>query len=143
HVVDSRISCQRGCGLVRDLAESDLVGDGEVGEHFAINVDRGLAEPIHQHAVAHAQLAGRGVDAGDPKRAKFALLVPAVAILILARLHHRFLGDAIDVVSAAAITLGLGEYLLVPRLGGYTTLDSWHGCPLCVEPHRFHAVDTG
>src|SRR6185295_11333446 len=71
------------------------------------------------------------------------LLVAAVAILVLARLHHRFLGDAVDIAAAAAITLRLVEDLLVPRLGGDASFDSWHEIPLRVWQHRPHRSRIG
>src|SRR5205823_4230299 len=80
----------------------------------------------------------------DPQSAELALLVAAVSVLVLTRLHHRFLGNAIDVAAAAAITLREGKDLLVPRLGGHPTLDSWHGsAPLGVRQHGLHRVRIG
>ena len=56
-----------------------------------------------------------------------ALLVAAVAVGVLPRLHHRLLGDAVDVLAAAAEALGLLEDLLVARARRDSTFDSWHG----------------
>src|SRR5262249_32660996 len=88
------------------------------------------------------------VDARDPQRAELALFRAAVAVGVLTRLHHRLLGDAIDGVAPAPITLGLRQDLLVPRLGGHSTLDSWHSGSLRVRHHgldrlRVGAVDAG
>src|SRR5262249_22626979 len=86
---------------------------------------------------------------GDPQRPEFTLFRAPVAVLVLARLHHRFLGDAIDVAAPAAIALRLNENLLVPRLGGHSTFDSWHGrAPSGVRQHgldrgRVGAVEPG
>ena len=57
-------------------------------------------------------------------------LCAAVAVGVLPRLHHRLLGDAEDVLAAAAEALGLREDLLVPGARGYATFDSWHGALL-------------
>src|SRR5207248_9526953 len=81
----------RGPALVRevrldlagDLVESRLVGNGEVREHLAVDVDVGALQARHERAVAHAELAHRGVDARDPQRAELALPLAAVAIGIL------------------------------------------------------------
>jgi hypothetical protein len=86
--------------------------------------------PVHERAVGHAELAHGGVDAGDPQRAELALALAAVAVGVLPRLHHRLLGDAVDVLAAAAETLGLLEDLLVARACGYAAFDSGHGALL-------------
>src|SRR5205085_5558544 len=116
--------------LAGDLVESRLVGNGEVREHLAVDVDVGALQARHERAVAHAELAHRGVDARDPQRAEGALLVAAVAVGVLPRLHHRLLGYAIDVLPAAAETLRLLEDFLVARARRDSTLDSWHGALL-------------
>src|SRR5205814_8331982 len=81
---------QRGFGLLRDLSKRRLIVNGKVGKHFAIDVDRRLFQSVHERAVAQAQLAYRGVDPRNPQAAELALLVAAVSVLVLARLHHRF-----------------------------------------------------
>ena len=129
-------SGQRGFGLLRNLRKRRLVVHRQIGEHLAIDVDRGLAQSVDERAVCHAELAHGGVDPRDPQRAEFALLRPPVAVLVLAGLHHGFLGDPVDVVPAAAETLRLFENLLVPRAGGHTTFYSWHGRSLRVRKHR-------
>src|SRR3982751_4171007 len=66
-------SGQRGFGLLRDLRKSNFVVHGKVCEDLAVDVDGGLLEAVHEHAVAHSELADRGVDAGDPQHAEIAL----------------------------------------------------------------------
>src|SRR5262245_63766338 len=123
-------SGQRGFGLLRDLGKRRLVMDGKVGQHLAVDVDRGPLQSVHERAVAHSLLAYRRVDPGDPQRAEFALLGPAVAIRVLPGLHHRFLRDPVDRVAPAAEAGRLRQDLLVPRARGHATLDSWHfGAP--------------
>ncbi len=90
------------------------------------DITRLWREPGHEGRIAHAELAHRGVDARDPQRAEGALAVAAVAVGVLPRLHHRLLGDAVNVLATAAITLGLGENLLVARARRYTTFYSRH-----------------
>src|SRR5467141_541342 len=116
--------------LAGDLVESRLVANGEVREHLAVDVDVGALQAGHERAVAHAELAHRGVDAGDPQRAELALLLPAVAIGILARLHQRLLRDPVNVLAAAAEALGLLEDFLVARARRYSALYSGHGALL-------------
>ena len=68
-------SGQRGFGLLGDLVKCRLVVHGQIGQDLAVDIDRCLLQAVHEHAVAHAQLAHGGVDAGDPQRAEFALPV--------------------------------------------------------------------
>src|SRR6185436_12251073 len=116
--------------LARDRGERGLVAHGEVGEHLAVDVDLRLLQPRHEARVVHAELAHRGVDARDPQRADHPLLVAAVAVGVLPRLHHRLLGDAIDVAAAAAEALRLLEDLLVARARRDASFYAWHGALL-------------
>jgi hypothetical protein len=100
--------------------------DGHVGEDLAVEVDVGLLQAGHELAVRHAETAGRRVDAGDPELAKDALLGAAVAIGVLPGAHHRFLGDAKDVLATSAEALGEGEDLLVAGTGGDAAFDARH-----------------
>src|SRR4051812_10376328 len=121
---------EAGLDLPCDLGERRLVHHREIGEDLAVDVDLRALQPGHERAVGHAELAHRGVDARDPQRAEGALLLAAVAVGVLPRLHHRLLGDAVDVLAAAAEPLRLLEDLLVARARRYSTLDPWHGALL-------------
>src|SRR5438309_2025546 len=116
--------------LAGDLVERRLVGHRKIRENLAVDVDVRAFETRHEGAVAHAERAHRGVDARDPQRAEGALLVATVAVGVLPRLHQRLLGYAIDVLAAAAESLGLLEDFLVARARRDSTLDSWHGALL-------------
>src|SRR5450755_2848140 len=143
-LLDVRLLGQRGFGLLRDLSECRSVVNGQIREHLAIDVDRRFFQAVHEHAVAHSQLAHGSVDTGNPQRPEFTLFLAPVAVLILPRLHHRFFGDAIDVAATAAIALGFVEDLFVPRFGGNSTLYSRHGSsPLCVRQHGFDRIRVG
>src|SRR5664279_2016016 len=113
--------------LLDDLAEARRVVDGHVGEDLAVDVDRSLLQAGHELAVGHAEAPGRRVDAGDPELAKDALLGAAVAIGVLPGAHDRFLGDAKDILAAAAEALGKGENFLVAGTRGDTAFDARHG----------------
>src|SRR5262245_30081900 len=113
-----------------ELRERLLVRDRDIGEHLAVDLDRGLLQAAHECAVAEAALACRGVDPRDPQGAKLALAHPAVAVRVLPRLHHRLLGDAKDVLPAAAISLRLVEDLLMLRARRDAAFDAWHGLVL-------------
>src|SRR5439155_7745647 len=91
-----------------------------------------------------ACIARARVDAGDPQGAELALLVAAVAIRVLTCPHHRFLRDAVDVLAAAAETLGLLEDFLVARARRDSAFYAWHGAaPLSVGKHRLHVAQVG
>src|SRR5436853_4196012 len=121
---------EAGFDLPGDLGERRLVHHREIGKDLAVDVDVRPLQAGHEHAIGHAQLAHRSVDARDPQRTERALLLATVAVGVLPGLHHRLLGDAVDVLAAAAEALGLLEDLLVARARRYSTLDSWHGAVL-------------
>ena len=63
------------------------VGDGQVGEHLAVDLDPGVVQAVDEAAVADAvEPAGR-VDALDPELAELALAGTAVAEGVLERVH--------------------------------------------------------
>ena len=72
-------------------------------------------------------LAGGGIDAHDPQRAKLALALAAVTVGVLARADHRLLGDFERAAAGAVVAFGLLEYLLAPRPGSDAAFGSWHG----------------
>src|SRR5690606_21024033 len=75
-----------------------------------------------------------------------ALLRATVTVGVLARLHHRLLGDAIDVAAAAAKAARGGENLLVARARRHSTLYSGHrALSLCVRQQRLdrRRIDRG
>src|SRR5438105_5446097 len=130
-------------GLFDDAAERRLVEDREISEDLAIDVDRRLLQSRHELAVRDSRVARAGVDARDPEGAELALLVAAVAVGVLPRLHHRLLGDAIDVLAPAAEPLGLVEDLLVARARRDSAFYAWHGGSLGVGKHRLHVAPVG
>src|SRR5690606_4987343 len=69
-----------GGGGPREGRDGVLVGDGQVGQHLAVALDAGGSEAGHEHAVARAVLAARGVDALDPQPPEVALAGPPVAV---------------------------------------------------------------
>src|SRR4051812_2676087 len=129
---------EAGLCLICDFCERGLIEHRQIGEHLAIEVDRCFLQTVHERGIRETALAGSGIDARDPQRAKLALAHTPVAVGILPRLHHRFVGDAPDILTAAAETLGRIQYFLVTRSCRYATLDSWHGVLLLgVRQHGF------
>src|SRR5712691_5466249 len=123
-----RISdAEAGFRLFRDFGKRRLVEHRDIGKHLAIHLYRGLLQTAHEYTVGQAAFARRGVDARNPQRAELALAIAAVAVGILPGLHHRFFGDSVNVLAAAAVTFGLGEQFLVACARRYASFDSWHG----------------
>src|SRR4030095_2124778 len=69
---------EAGFDLAFDLGEGRLVGDCQVGEHLAIDVDVRALQAGHEYAVGHSELAHPRVAARDPQGAELALLLAAV-----------------------------------------------------------------
>src|SRR3954452_17097280 len=110
----------RRCRLAGDLGKSGErlgVADRDVREDLAVELDAGELEAVHERAVAHAVLAGGGVDAGDPQAPEVALAVAPVAVRVGVRLHDRFLGALVVRVRLAAVALGELERLAALLLG--------------------------
>ena len=121
-----KLSDELGLHLVHDAAEGSRVVDGQLGQHLAVDLDRRLLHAGHELAVGDAEFARGRVDARDPQLAKHTLARAPIAVGILARLHHRLLGDAEDVLAAASETLGLFQDLLVACVGGDAAFDARH-----------------
>ena len=65
---------------------------------------------------------------GDPQPTEVALLVAPVAVGVLQRLLDPAERQAVAALAPAPIALGLGEHLVVPRLGGDPTRYPCHAC---------------
>ena len=85
------------------------VGDGEVGEHLAVDLDTGRVQAVDEPAVAHALHAGRSVDALDPQRPEVALAGPPVAVGVLQGVHDLLVGGLVRAALVAVVALRLLE----------------------------------
>src|SRR5690606_24286658 len=97
-----------------------------VGQHFAIQFDRGFLRACDEHTVCDTQFAACRVDTGDPQGAEGALLVAAVAVGILPCAHDRLFGDAKDITAAAAIAFGSFDDFFVAGASGNAAFYAWH-----------------
>src|SRR5688500_7694354 len=82
---------------------------------------------MHELGVAHALLAGGGVDADDPEAAEVALAPAAIAKRVVPRAHDLLVREAVARVLAAVVALGLVEDLLLPLLAGDSIGCASHG----------------
>src|SRR5215210_6931367 len=96
---------RRLAGALGESPEGLGVAHGDVGQHLAVQLDAGQLQAVHERAVAHALLAGGGVDAGDPQAAEVALAVAPVAIGVGVGLHDRLLGPLVVRAGLAAEAL--------------------------------------
>src|SRR3954453_9199888 len=121
-----RLGSRRLPGGLSKSAERLSVADGDVGQHLAVELDLGQAQAVHELAVAHALLAGGGVDALDPQAAEVALAVLAVAVGVRAGLEQLLLRPLVARVLLAAIALGALERRPALLARVYRTLDAAH-----------------
>src|SRR3954470_20453983 len=113
-------------GASRKTSEGLGVAHGDVGQHLAVELDLRQAQAVHQLAVAHALLAGGGVDPLDPQAAELALAVLAVAVGVGAGLEQLLLGPLVARVLLAAVALGPREGRPALLARAYRTLDAAH-----------------
>src|ERR1700722_4259300 len=117
---------QRAFRLLDDRGERSGLGNGEVGQHLAVDFDPRRGQAGDKAAVSQSLLTHRRVDALNPQSAKLALAVLAVAISVLHRLVDRGLGGADGVLAPAKEPLGGLQHLLVLSVGGYAPFDACH-----------------
>src|SRR5271170_3339965 len=97
--------------------ERRRLGDREVGDDLAIQLDAGQLQAVDELGIAQAMLAGAGIDALDPEGAEAALLVAPVAIGILQPLLDLLDRNPVAGMRATAIALGEVKDLLVAGVG--------------------------
>ena len=90
-----------------DLIECLGIGNGHVGQHFAIELDIGFFQAVDELAIAKPSLADSRVDTDDPELAELAFSNASIAKRIDARADDRFFGRTKQPASTAAIALGL------------------------------------
>src|SRR5437879_2192425 len=123
------LDCRAEGGLrpLRDRAERFRFVHGEIREHLAVDLHSGLVEAVDDAAVGQAIQTRGCVDTRDPERAKLTLLLPPVAIGVLARLDHGLLRRAVYLATGVVVALRLAENFLVTAACRHATLDSRHG----------------
>src|SRR5436190_22041390 len=117
--------CATGDG--HQFAEGCRVGDRDVGEDLAIDVDAGELQSVDEDAVTHVVLTARGVDAADPKPAEITLARAPIGVGVAQRVHDRFVGGLVVAAAMAVVALGLLEDRAVLLLGVNASFDSCHG----------------
>ena len=117
---------------VRALCDLGNLGEGggithsKIGEHLAIDLHPGHCPAVDERAVGHAILTRCRVDADDPQAAEIALADTAVTVGVVQRVHERLMGTFVQPIVRSSVAFHLGQDLLVPPVGGHTTLDAGH-----------------
>src|SRR5215472_16180428 len=116
-----------GLCLLRQRTKGRRVVHRDVSEYLAVDLHAGLVQSVDDAAVREAIDTRRRVDARDPERAEFALVLPPVAIGVLPGLDDGLLRRAIDLAPGVVVALRLAKNLLVTASGRHATLHSCHG----------------
>src|SRR2546430_10202395 len=94
---------------------------------ISVDFDTGLVQAVDDAAVGKSVQARRGVDTRDPQCAELTLVLPPVAVGVLACLDDGLLGCAIDLAPGVVVALRLAKNFLVTASGRHATLHSCHG----------------
>ena len=99
---------------------------GQVGQHLAVDLDAGQAQPVDEAAVGQrlVMAAHCGINPLDPQRTEVALAVLAVAGRILVGLVDGLRGDLEGVLAAAIVTFRCLDDLLVTGVGDGSTFNT-------------------
>src|SRR3954466_14148071 len=90
------LRCARGFRLFGQLGKTCWVLQGDIGEHFAVELDAGFLQSVDEVAVGQAVQTGGGADADDPDGAVLALLLFASEVGELHATLHRFLRSLVE-----------------------------------------------
>src|SRR5437667_4460566 len=123
-----RLLLQRGSRLIHDRFECGFVGDGEIGENFAVQADAGRSESFRETAVRHAVGTRSSVEALNPKVTKSALARFAVAIRPVLSFHDRVFRITKKFRAASAIAFGFLYRSFAARPASRCVRSSWHDC---------------
>jgi hypothetical protein len=89
------------------VGETAGIIDSEVGEYFAIQLNSGLVESVHEPAIREAVRSGSRIDSRDPKRTKLTFANTSITVSILKRFLYIQTGCAQSLAARATITLRL------------------------------------
>ena len=93
---------------INDCFESFRIVDGEFGKDFTIDVDPFFLHSGNELGVRKSEFARSVVDAGNPKSAKVAFTVPAVAISVAEGFNNSLFCEAETTSSVMLHTLSSG-----------------------------------
>src|SRR5437763_8210905 len=102
------------------------VAHGQVGEHFAVDLNPGRAKAVHELVVGLPRLPRRGVEPRAAARPQLALASATVAIGVGQSVQHRLVGGLEEELVRKAEALGAGQDRLMAAAGGDAPLDPRH-----------------
>src|SRR5207247_5320559 len=118
-------------------AEHDRVADGEVGEHFPVELDPRLRAAVHELVVREPVRAGGGVDPRDPELPELPLPHLPVAVGVDERVLDLLLRVAVVGALTTPVALRLLEDLAALLVRGDGALHPRHS----PSPHPQHLLD--
>ena len=84
--------CWLGFDSFADSSEGFWIVDGKLGKNFAVEFDVFLLHAIDKKTVADAVFASSIIDTSDPKAAKIAFAIAAIAIAVAEGFNNTLLG---------------------------------------------------
>jgi hypothetical protein len=113
------LRCQSG-----NLGKTGGIGNGEVSQYFAIQLNAGLVEPAYKFAVGQVIHPSGGIDPDDPQAAKIALADATIAIGIHEGLVDRIRCRSEKFAVTATKSLGQLQHLLSSSSGFEPSFDT-------------------
>jgi hypothetical protein len=89
------------------LGETTGIIDSEIGKHFAIQLDSGLVQAVHESAIRQAVHSGSRINSRDPQRTELPLTNAPVTVSILKRSFYIQTGCAQGLAARTTIALSL------------------------------------
>ena len=117
---------QSGLGLLDDGLEGLGIGDGQLGEGAAVQLDAGQVQTLDEAVVGDAFGADGGVDALDPQLAEVTLASLAVAEVVGKGVQQLLLGLTVQAGALAAVAGSPLENDATLLVGVYCALDTCH-----------------
>src|SRR5690606_14268924 len=118
---ESRLRGRRPAGLggnLRQVVEHLRLFDRGLAEHLAVQRATGVAQAVHERAVAGAAHAAGGGDAGDPQAPHVALALAPVGVGEGAAADDRIAGEVLVAVAGPVVAASLAEQLLTGLSAG-------------------------
>jgi hypothetical protein len=109
-----------------DLGKTGGIGDGEISQHFAIQLNAGLFKPAHEFAVGEIIHPGSRIDPDNPQAPEISLAGTAIAIGIHEGLVDRIRRGSEKFTVTATKPFGQLQDLLSSSSGFETPFDT-HG----------------
>src|SRR5258707_2730152 len=122
--------CPGGLGPLDQLRESARILHRKIGENFAVDLNAGGLQPVHQVAVGHSRGACGRSDALDPQSAKLAFLDAAIAKRKTFRAIHRFLCRLVELRFCKEKSFCATQIFFTARAALTSAFNSSHWCSL-------------